>query len=161
MADKIEVMVVDDLRETRQSVSKMLQFDLNIEVVAEAENGKEAVEKAKKLMPDVVLMDVNMPDMDGITATKLISQSVPKCQIIIMSVQSDTPYMRKAMLAGARDFLMKPFSLDELHKAVHEVYDRRPTIYPTPHQQAQQGVEMPANQPMLMGLTPPLVMDKS
>jgi pilus assembly protein CpaE len=126
MADKIKVMIVDDLRETRNSVSKMLQFDLDIEVVAEAENGVDAVSKATKLIPDVILMDVNMPDMDGITATKKISQSVPQCQIIIMSVQSDTPYMRKAMSAGARDFLMKPFSLDELHRSVHEVYDRRP-----------------------------------
>ena len=135
MSDTIKVMIVDDLRETRQSVSKMLQFDLEIEVVAEAENGRDAINKAEKLMPDVILMDVNMPDMDGITATKKITQTVPKCQIIIMSVQSDTPYMRKAMLAGARDFLMKPFSLDELHRAVHEVYDRRPahlTVAPPP-----------------------------
>jgi pilus assembly protein CpaE len=128
MADKIRVLVVDDLRETRESVYKLLQFDGRVEVVGEAETGLEAIEKAKELRPDVILMDVNMPDMDGITATKTISQALPACQIIIMSVQSDTPYLRRAMLAGARDFLMKPFSLDELTRAVYEVYERRPVI---------------------------------
>jgi pilus assembly protein CpaE len=126
MSEKIKVLIVDDLSETRQSVSKMLQFDTNIEVVGEAVNGRQAVERARELKPNVVLMDVNMPDMDGITATKAIRQATPSAQIIIMSVQSDTPYMRKAMLAGARDFLMKPFSLDELHRTVHDVYERRP-----------------------------------
>ncbi len=122
----IKVLIVDDLQETRQSVSKMLQFDGEVEVIAEAGNGVEAVKLATELQPDVILMDVNMPEMDGIAATKQISRQVPMAQIIIMSVQSDTPYMRKAMLAGARDFLMKPFSLDELHRAVKEAYERRP-----------------------------------
>lgn len=128
MADKIRVLVVDDLRETRESVHKLLQFDPDVTVVGEAASGREAIQKAQELQPDVILMDVNMPDMDGISASKAITQSVPIAQIIIMSVQSDTPYLRRAMLAGARDFLMKPFSLDELMRAIHEVYDRRPTV---------------------------------
>ncbi len=126
MADKIRVLVVDDLRETRESVHKLLQFDPDVTVVGEAASGREAIQKAQELQPDVILMDVNMPDMDGISASKAITQSVPIAQIIIMSVQSDTPYLRRAMLAGARDFLMKPFSLDELMRAIHEVHDRRP-----------------------------------
>ncbi|GAB4146178.1 MAG: hypothetical protein Fur0021_04050 [Candidatus Promineifilaceae bacterium] len=128
MADKIRVLVVDDLRETRESVHKLLQFDPDVTVVGEAASGREAIQKAQELQPDVILMDVNMPDMDGISASKAITQSVPIAQIIIMSVQSDTPYLRRAMLAGARDFLMKPFSLDELMRAIHEVYDRRPVM---------------------------------
>lgn len=131
MANKIRVMVVDDLPGTRESVFKFLQFDPDVEAVGEASSGKEAIEKAKQIQPDVILMDVNMPDMDGIAATKAIVQSVPATQIIIMSVQNDTPYLRQAMLAGARDFLAKPFSLDDLLRAIHEVYDRRP-IAPTP-----------------------------
>lgn len=130
MANKIRVMVVDDLPGTRESVFKFLQFDSDIEAVGEAASGKEAIEKAKQIQPDVILMDVNMPDMDGIAATKAIVQAVPTTQIIIMSVQNDTPYLRQAMLAGARDFLAKPFSLDDLLRAIHEVYDRRPIVVP-------------------------------
>lgn len=130
MANKIRVMVVDDLPGTRESVFKFLQFDADVEPVGEAASGKEAIEKAKQIQPDVILMDVNMPDMDGIAATKAIVQAVPSTQIIIMSVQNDTPYLRQAMLAGARDFLAKPFSLDDLLRAIHEVYDRRPIVAP-------------------------------
>jgi len=125
MSGKIRVMVVDDLRETRMSVYKMLQFDDRVEVVGEAERGKQAIEMASSLKPDVILMDINMPDMDGITATKAILEKVATVQIVMMSVQTDVPYMRQAMLAGARDFLMKPFSMDDLSRAVHEAYDRR------------------------------------
>ncbi|MCB8950447.1 MAG: response regulator [Ardenticatenales bacterium] len=138
MATTIRVMVVDDLQETRESIYKFLQFDPGIEVIGEAASGREAIEKARQLQPDVILMDVNMPDMDGISATKAITQSVPMSQIIIMSVQSDTPYMRQAMMAGARDFLMKPFSLDDLLRAIHEVYERRPATPVAPYPAAAQ-----------------------
>jgi pilus assembly protein CpaE len=76
-------------------------------------------------------MDINMPGMDGITASQTISESNPACQIIIMSVQSEVDYLRRAMLAGARDFLMKPFSGDELVSAVRRVHETRPSTSQT------------------------------
>jgi pilus assembly protein CpaE len=81
---------------------------------------------AVKERPDVILMDINMPDADGIVASQTITERVPGTQVIIMSVQSEADYLRRAMLAGARDFLMKPFSGDELVEAVRNVYRTRP-----------------------------------
>ena len=120
MADegKIKVIIVDDIAETRENIRKLLQFEPDVEVVGVARTGAEGIQVAMEQHPDVVLMDINMPDMDGITATERIREKVPATQIVILSVQSDSNYMRKAMLAGARDFLTKPPDLDELISAI-------------------------------------------
>ncbi len=118
MPEKTRVLVVDDIAETRENIRKLLQFEADIEVVGAARTGKEAVQLTDELKPDVVLMDINMPDMDGITATEMIRQRNPVAQIVILSVQGDPNYMRRAMLAGARDFLTKPPMADELISAV-------------------------------------------
>lgn len=128
MSEKIRVLIVDDLLETRENVRKLLQFESDVEVIAQAGTGEQAVEMAKQHKPDIILMDINMPGLDGIGASQAIVQSVPTAQIIIMSVQSEADYLRRAMLAGARDFLMKPFSGDELITAVRRVYQMRPVI---------------------------------
>lgn len=132
MSSKIRVLIVDDLPETRENVRKLLQFETDMEVIGQAGSGREAIEITRQHKPDVILMDINMPDMDGIAASQVISRSSPASQIIIMSVQSDADYLRKAMLAGARDFLMKPFSGDELVTAVRRVYESRPIIAAAP-----------------------------
>lgn len=119
MADgKIRVLIVDDIAETRENVRKLLQFETDIEVAGAAGSGREGVQLAHELNPDVVLMDINMPDMDGITATEEIRKKTPYIQIVILSVQGDQNYMRRAMLAGARDFLTKPPMGDELISAI-------------------------------------------
>jgi pilus assembly protein CpaE len=117
-AEKITVVIVDDIAETRENIRKLLQFEPNIEVVGVGRNGEEAIKVTAETKPDVVLMDINMPDIDGITATERIREKLPATQIVILSVQSDSNYMRKAMLAGARDFLTKPPDLDELISAI-------------------------------------------
>lgn len=116
--DKIRVLIVDDVAETRENIRKLLQFDAQVEVVGASRNGLEGVELAIETQPDVVLMDINMPDMDGISATEAIRKKVPHTQIVILSVQGDSNYMRRAMLAGARDFLTKPIDVDELSAAI-------------------------------------------
>jgi pilus assembly protein CpaE len=118
MSDKIRVIIVDDIAETRENIRKLLQFESDIEVVGAAKTGREGIELSKEISPDVVLMDINMPDMDGITATETIRKEVPFAQIVILSVQGDPNYMRRAMLAGARDFLTKPPMVDELIAAI-------------------------------------------
>jgi pilus assembly protein CpaE len=115
---KIRVMIVDDISDTREYIRRSLQFDANIEVIAMARNGNEAIQLAQEQKPDVIIMDINMPDMDGITATEAVRRKVPYTQVIILSVQSDPSYMRRAMLVGARDFLTKPPSIDELLAAI-------------------------------------------
>ncbi|HSM57310.1 MAG TPA: response regulator [Candidatus Sulfomarinibacteraceae bacterium] len=126
MSEKIRVLIVDDLPETRENVRKLLQFESDVEVIAQAGTGEQAVEMAKQHRPDIILMDINMPGLDGIGASQAIVQNVPSAQIIIMSVQSEADYLRRAMLAGARDFLMKPFSGDELVSAIRRVHQMRP-----------------------------------
>jgi len=116
--DKIRVVIVDDIAETRENIRKLLQFENDMEVVGVGRTGREGIEVSKELKPDVVLMDINMPDLDGITATEMIRRAVPFAQIVILSVQGDPNYMRRAMLAGARDFLTKPPTVDELTSAI-------------------------------------------
>ncbi len=116
--EKIRVLIVDDISETRENIRRLLQFDNLIDVIGAARSGHEAIDMAQQNKPDVIVMDINMPDMDGIAATEIIRKKVPFTQVIILSVQNDQSYMRKAMLAGARDFLSKPPTIDELTSAI-------------------------------------------
>jgi len=124
----IKVLIVDDIADTRENLRKLLAFEADIEVVGAAGTGREAVEIAGQVRPDVVLMDINMPDMDGITATKAISTAVRTAAVVIMSVQSEPAYLRQAMLAGARDFLTKPISSEELYATIRRVYERNEPV---------------------------------
>ncbi|MEW5959011.1 MAG: response regulator [Chloroflexota bacterium] len=120
--DKIRILVVDDNPDTRGHVSRLLYFEEGMDVIGQARNGREGIDMAKELKPHIVLMDINMPDMDGITATQQMSIQAPFSQVIIMSVQAEQHYMKQAMAAGARDFQPKPFTADELISCVRRVY---------------------------------------
>jgi len=124
MADQIRVLVVDDIPETRDHLTKLLGFESDIDVVGAAASGREALEMAARLIPDVVLMDINMPDMDGIAATEQLASIVPGAAVVMMSVQGEADYLRRSMLAGAREFLVKPFSSDELTASIRQVSAR-------------------------------------
>ena len=124
MADTIRVLIVDDIPETRDHLTKLLGFESDIDVVGSAASGGEAITLATSLTPDVVLMDINMPDMDGIAATELLARAVPTASVVMMSVQGEADYLRRSMLAGAREFLVKPFSSDELTASIRQVYAR-------------------------------------
>jgi pilus assembly protein CpaE len=124
MADQIRVLIVDDIPETRDHLTKLLGFETDIQVVGAAASGSESLALATNLNPDVVLMDINMPDMDGIAATEKLSAAVPTASVVMMSVQGEADYLRRSMLAGAREFLVKPFSSDELTASIRQVYTR-------------------------------------
>jgi pilus assembly protein CpaE len=87
--DKIRILIVDDNPETRENIRKLLQFESDVEVVGAARSGVEGLELAGETQPDVILMDINMPDMDGIQATEAIRKKIPFTQIVILSVQND------------------------------------------------------------------------
>lgn len=119
---KIRVLIVDDIPETRDNLKKLLYFEDDIEIIDAAANGREGVEKAAALRPDIVLMDINMPGMDGIQASEQISQTDANIQVVMMSVQGEADYLRRSMLAGAREFLIKPFSSEELANSLRRVH---------------------------------------
>ncbi len=126
---KIRILIVDDNTGTRENVSRLLYFEDDLEVIGQAVNGREGVEMTVQLKPHIVLMDINMPDMDGITATGEMAKVAPFSQVIIMSVQADQHYMRRAMAAGARDFQPKPFTSEELVGCIRRVYNIGLPVY--------------------------------
>jgi len=115
------VLVVDDIANTREDIKRLLYFEEDISVIGEAGSGEEALQMAEALHPDVVLMDINMPGMDGITASEAISNKLPDTAIVIISIQGEPEYLRKAMAAGARDYLVKPFSSSDLAETIRRV----------------------------------------
>ncbi|MFZ5642256.1 MAG: response regulator [Bacillota bacterium] len=119
----ITVLIADDIPATREDIKRLLYFEEDIKIIGEAGDGEEAVTLSESLKPDVILMDVNMPRLDGIRASELISVSNPESSIIIISIQGEQEYLRKAMAAGARDYLVKPFSSGELAETIRKVSD--------------------------------------
>jgi pilus assembly protein CpaE len=137
----INILIVDDIPETRENIKKLLAFEeQDFKVVGTASTGREAIKITNELKPDIIIMDINMPDMDGIQATNEITKSVPTAAVIMMSVQTETDYMRKAMQAGARYFLLKPVDPDELYGTIRTVFKNHESI----RRQQRALLEMPA-----------------
>jgi pilus assembly protein CpaE len=126
----ITILLVDDSVPTRENVKKLLSFERDLKVVAMAGTGAEGIALAKEFRPDIIIMDINMPDMDGLEATTRIVDSAPGTGIIILSAQDDQRYMRQSMLAGAKAFLTKPSSPDEIYNTVRAVHKRAPVMQP-------------------------------
>lgn len=123
LAKKVRVLIADDMADTRENLTKLLYFEKDIEVIGGASDGQQAVDLAKKSSPDIVLLDLNMPVVDGIAAAAAIRESGCGSAVIMMSVQDDVQYFRQAMLAGAREFLTKPFTGQDLIGAIRRVYE--------------------------------------
>jgi YesN/AraC family two-component response regulator len=122
---KLSILIADDIRETRRTTRLLLAEIPNVDVVAMANNGRQAVDMVKEYRPDVVIMDVSMPEMDGVSAYKEISQIFPETGCIMMSGQYDVPTIRDAMGAGEElEYLLKPFTVEELAKAISRVARR-------------------------------------
>jgi YesN/AraC family two-component response regulator len=120
---KLRVLIADDVQETRRNTRLMLST-LGVEVVAIASNGLQAVEMAKEHHPDIVLLDINMPEMDGLTAFKNIARIYPDTGCIIISAENDSTTLRTAMSIGVHEYLIKPFIIEELETALERVNSR-------------------------------------
>jgi len=118
---RLRVLIADDIQETRRNTRLMLATIDNVEVVAIAVNGLQAVEMAKEQHPDIVLLDINMPVMDGLTAYREIARIYPETGCIIISTEKDSTTLRTAMSIGVQEYLIKPFTIDELESAIGRV----------------------------------------
>lgn len=117
------VLIADDVLETRRNTRLMLADNPLVDIVAIAHNGREAVELAKKHQPDIALMDINMPEMNGFEAFQEMHQIFPTMACIIISAEDDNQSFRSAMSIGAREYLVKPFTVYQLNNAVKQVGD--------------------------------------
>ena len=129
-ADKIKVMIVDDHKVVRSGLSAFLQIYDDFVLVGEASNGKEALEKCSALLPDVVLMDLVMPEMDGAAATKAIREKYPDIQVIILTSFKEDNLIENALQAGAIGYLLKNVTADELASAIRSARVGKPTLAP-------------------------------
>lgn len=109
----MKVLVVDDHPLTRDGITSLLTAN-NIEVVGEASDGLEAVEKAGQLKPDIILMDIKMPNCNGLEATRLIKAQMPRIKIIILTMSDEAPYLSEAIKSGADGYLLKNLRAEEL-----------------------------------------------
>lgn len=121
---KLRVLIADDIQETRRNTRLMLATIDDVEVAAIASNGIQAVELAREHHPDIVLLDINMPEMDGLSAFRRIAQIHPDTGCIIISAEKDTMTLRTAMSLGVQEYLIKPFTVEELETAIARVQAR-------------------------------------
>jgi NarL family two-component system response regulator LiaR len=129
-SNPIRVMVVDDHDMVRRGLAAFLQIKADLELVAEASNGQEAVDVCERVQPDVVLMDLVMPEMDGTVATRVIRERWPQVQVIALTSFQERKLVRGALQAGAISYLLKNVSVDDLTEAIRAAYAGRSTLAP-------------------------------
>jgi YesN/AraC family two-component response regulator len=129
---KLRVLIADDFHETRRSVRLMLSMNPDVVVVAIAKDGREAVEMAREHHPDIVVMDINMPQVDGLAAFKQISDIHPDTGCILISAQKEIQFLNAAITLGVQEYLCKPFTIEELNDAINrvgiQVRQKRPSL---------------------------------
>jgi DNA-binding NarL/FixJ family response regulator len=119
---RITVLLADDSALVRRDIREMLELEDDLEVVGEAENGREAVTMVKKLHPALVLMDVAMPVLNGLQATRQILKTAPTTKVLMLSVHDDEVYLEEATKSGAMGYLIKHTAVNSLCRAIREVH---------------------------------------
>ena len=150
----IRIILVDDQNIIREGLGSLLQAKTDLEVVGEAGNGQEAVQLALKLQPDVVLMDVRMPVMDGVAATRLLHEQAPDIKILILTTFDDDEYITKAMAYGAKGYLLKDTPSEELATAIRSIHKGYTQIGPGLFDKLMVSNSHPSPPPELAELTP-------
>ena len=147
MTSSIRVLVADDHAIVRKGIRALLATEPDIEVVGEAENGREAVTEAEKLQPDVILMDLVMPEMDGIEAIRRITARQPEARILVLTSFAADDKVFPAIKAGALGYLLKDSGPEELVQAIHQVYLGESSLHPTIARKLLQELSRPSERP--------------
>ncbi|MCJ7691103.1 MAG: response regulator [Clostridiaceae bacterium] len=122
---KIKIIIADDIEETRNVIKKILTLENDFfEIVGEASNGEEVLKLIPNVKPDIILMDINMPILNGLEATEKITNQFPSVTVIIMSVQAESEYLKKAMFHGAKEYIIKPFNYEVLVNTILTTYEK-------------------------------------
>ncbi|MBB6453636.1 two-component system response regulator DegU [Salirhabdus euzebyi] len=124
------IVLIDDHKLFREGIKRILDFENDFEVVAEGDDGNQAIELVRNYHPDVVLMDINMPTINGVEATKNLVTQFPDVKIIILSIHDDESYVTHALKTGAQGYLLKEMDTDELIEAVKVVYNGGSYLHP-------------------------------
>lgn len=143
MNKPIRVMLVDDHTMVRKGLATFLNVFDDLQLVGEAENGADAIKLCGEVLPDVVLMDMVMPDMDGAAATTLIRQAFPKMQILVLTSFKEGELIKKALEAGAIGYLLKDVSAEDLARAIRSAYAGRATLSPEAAQSLVETTNLP------------------
>jgi pilus assembly protein CpaE len=128
----ITVLLIDDSTQHNETIKVLLSLEPGFKFIGAETSGLDGVAAAQGLQPDIVLMDINLPDIDGFEATRQILKTVPKSTVIMLSIQDEMNYFNKAMSVGARGYLVKPVGADELYTTIHTAYVNRPQPEPEP-----------------------------
>jgi two-component system, NarL family, response regulator LiaR len=144
----IRVLLVDDHTMVRRGLAIFLKVFDDLQMVGEADNGADAIQRCAEIRPDVVLMDMVMPGMDGVSATRAIRQRFPQVQVIALTSFKEGELIKKALEAGAIAYLLKDVSADELAQAIRAAHAGRATLSP----EAAQAIVQTANQPPAPGI---------
>ena len=153
MSAPVKVMIVDDHVIVREGLTMLLSEEADIEVVGEARNGVEALTRIDQLQPNVVLMDLVMPEMDGIAATTQIRQKYPDCQVLVLTSFAEDQRVPDAIQAGAIGYLLKDVLKADLLRAIHAAARGEPTLHPEAQRQLMQQVITPTSPNLLETLT--------
>jgi two-component system, NarL family, response regulator LiaR len=143
MNTPIRVMLVDDHTMVRKGLATFLKVFDYLELVGEAESGADAIKRCGEVLPDVILMDMVMPDMDGATATALIRQKYPQVQILVLTSFKEGDLIKKALEAGAIGYLLKDVSADDLARAIRAAHVGRATLSPEAAQSLVETTNLP------------------
>lgn len=125
MSEKVRIFIVDDHDMFREGVKTVLANDKTAEVVAEARNGKEFLDQVDKVNPDLVLMDIAMPEMDGVEASKIVHERKPDLKIIALTMFGDEKYYHQMIQVGVKGFVLKSSGISDLTKAITEIMEGR------------------------------------
>lgn len=129
-SDRIRILVVDDHTLVREGFARMLELGPEFEVIGQASSARESIEKTRHLQPDIVLMDIKLPGINGIEATKMIKQEFPEVEVIILSMYDEDEYVLESVKAGATGYVLKDISQEELFRTIKVVYSDGSLIQP-------------------------------